>query len=284
MNVIKNFLFRNLYKHYKKLKTHLRKPNTQHLEQIEIHLSEHCNLNCAYCTHNCPVAEHEFPDTEQIERDFIKLSKLTGGHIKYVALLGGEPLLNPDIIRVMQIARTNIPVGKIEIITNGILLAGMKEEFWITCKNDNISVLISQYPIKLNIDKIFEIAKKYGVNVSWRKNRYNVFYSQKYDTSGKRDVNKAYENCVGGNCTFLKEGKIYICPRIYCSKHLNKRFGVELSVSEKDFLLLDKVNNLREILDFLSRPSPFCRYCASEKKEFVRWKVSDRKKEEWILQ
>ena len=281
---IKNFLLQYLWKFYKKFKKYLRIFDSKIINQIEVHLAEHCNLKCAYCTHNCPVAEPEFPNIEQLERDFTKLSKLTNGHIRKITLLGGEPLLNPNIVRIIQIVRQNIPVGKIEIITNGILLTSMKEEFWIACKNNNISVIISQYPIKLDIDKISKTAKAYCVNVFWRKNRYNVFYNQRFDMSGKRDIYKAYENCIGSECTFLKEGKIYICPRIPCSKHLEKRFDVKFSISSKDFLVLDKVNNLQEILDFISHPSPFCKYCAAEKKVFVTWKISERKKEEWIME
>jgi len=256
------------------------------INHIDIHVAEHCNLNCAYCCHCSTVAEPEFLDIEQFERDIIKLSKLTNGCINAILLLGGEPLLNPDIVRIMQITRQNVPNTRINILTNGILLTRMKEDFWSTCKNNNIIIHISRYPIKLDTDKIFATAQRYSVDVKWfttksRNNRDDIFRVQKFDLAGKRDIFNSYENCPCRS-TFLKDGKIYLCPPMPSSRHLEKRFGVRFEISMDDYLILDNVNNLQEILDFISHPTPFCRYCVYED-QFIQWKISEKKKEEWIL-
>jgi MoaA/NifB/PqqE/SkfB family radical SAM enzyme len=256
------------------------------IRHIDIHLTEHCNLNCAYCCHCSTIAEPEFLDIKQFERDIARLSMLANGRIEGILLLGGEPLLNPDVIRIVQITRQYVPKGRINILTNGILLAKMKADFWDTCQNNDVTIHISRYPIKLDTDKIFKIAKQYEVNVLWfstrgRNNRDDVFRVQKFDMSGKRDIYKAYENCVCRSM-FLKDGNIYLCPPMPSSRHLEKRFGIKFDVSKEDFLSLDNVNNLQEILDFISRPTPFCRYCTFEN-QFIPWKISEKKSEEWIL-
>jgi len=254
------------------------------IKHLSVGLAEHCNLNCAYCDHYCPVAEHEFPSTKQFDLDFAVLSKLTNGTIGRINLVGGEPLLNPDITDIMQIVRKNIPNSEITITTNGILLAKMAEDFWNACKNNNISIVISQYPIKLDTNKICQTAIKYEVNVFWGiLVGGNLFRMQKYNVNGTQDIYKSYKNCGTKGCTFLKNGKIYLCPQISCSKNLEKAFNVNFSVSSNDFLVLDNINSVQDILDFISKPSPFCRYCSTEDKCFVQWKVSERKREEWIL-
>jgi len=265
------------------------KNETPLLKKIEVHLAEHCNLNCAYCTHCSPIAQQGFANIEQFERDFIKLSKLTNGNIGYIKLMGGEPLLNPDIVRYMQIARNNIPKGTIEISTNGILLPQMKEDFWRACKANDIVVRISRYPIKLDGDKIFQAARKNSVNVLYdtvqhRAHRDDVFWIQKFDVRGNRDIYESYRNCRTKTCTFLKDGKIYNCAQIPCSQYLEKHFDIKFSISNDDFLVLDNINNLQELLDFISHPSPFCRYCATTAENlFVKWKISEKEKEEWVL-
>jgi len=260
---------------------------SKELNYLEVDLAEHCNLDCAYCTHNCPVAEPKFPSIEQFEQDFIKLSKLTGGYIALLRLLGGEPLLNPEIVRFMKIARANIPHGIICVVTNGILLAQMKDEFWVTCKENNITVRLSPYPIKLNIEKIKKIASEYGVELCFGDSGYrkgnDKFWMQKLDESGKFDFAEAHKNCFWPHCTFLKDGKIYLCATAPCSAHLNERFGLNFQVSEDDYIALDEAENLQKILEFIKKPSPFCRYCATEEKQIVEWRVSEKKKEEWIV-
>lgn len=64
---------------------------------FEFHLAEHCNLNCIGCTHFSPLAEPEFLEVEDFRNDIERLSYLTGGNARFINLLGGEPLLHPEI-------------------------------------------------------------------------------------------------------------------------------------------------------------------------------------------
>jgi hypothetical protein len=261
----------------------------QHINNIEVHLAEHCNLSCACCIHGCPVAEPEFPSIERFERDFEKFSELTGGNIKQVVLSGGEPLLNPDIVSYMRAVRQNMPASIIKVSTNGILLARMRDDFWRACVDNDIEISISQYPIKLNYDEIFSIAKERAVKISlkvlmFRNGQGDVFRHRKIDISGGQDIGEAYKNCLCKGPVFVKDGKVYRCAQISSSKHLEKYFGAEFTISDNDFLVLDRVDSVQEIQDFISRPSPFCRYCATGRRMFVQWAVSEKRKEEWFLE
>lgn len=277
----------NIMNHEPPFKVYKYQTFTSFVQHMNFFLTDHCNLNCAYCNVNCPVAEPKFPNIEQLELDFIKLSKLTNGIIGRIILTGGEALLNPNMVQIMQIARKTIPNNDIVINTNGILLTKMNSDFWIACKNNYISIVISSYPINLDVNKISQIAKKYEVNIFSANSVYNeggkLFYSHKYDMSGKQDINEAHEKCHTKTCTTLIDGKIYRCSQIPYSKLLEKAFNVHFSISSQDFLVLDKINNVQEILDFISHPSPFCRYCATKENHQMQWKISERKREEWIL-
>ena len=100
---------------------------------FEVALAEHCNLRCAGCDHFSPIAEPEFADIKEFERDFSRLSELFNGQAQEIHLLGGEPLLNPDIVLFLQVARKSFPQAIIDITTNGLLLKQMSEEFWTAC-------------------------------------------------------------------------------------------------------------------------------------------------------
>ena len=65
--------------------------------QFSVSLAYHCNLNCKGCAHFSPLSPAQFPDFEEVERDFARLSELFAGKCKYVCLMGGEPLMNPQI-------------------------------------------------------------------------------------------------------------------------------------------------------------------------------------------
>jgi len=250
----------------------------QQLPFLVFKIIQHCNLNCMSCNQCSPIAEKEFMDLSKFEQDIQKISKLTSGYINIASLLGGEPLLHPDIIRFMEIYRKYIPGGSVCICTNGILLSQMEEDFWLACKDNNFFIEISKYPIKLDVDKIFEIARKYGVYIEYVNDK-TEFFSQKFDENGKYDN----RNCSFGICHILENSKIYKCSFLCGVKHLEKQFGVNLPISESDYLVLDELNNVNEILDFFHSPSiPFCKYCVPQVPMFS-WKVSEKKKEEWVI-
>jgi hypothetical protein len=57
------------------------------------------------------------------------------------------------------------------------------------------------------------------------------------------------------------------------------------TISENDYIDIYRARNMDEILDFLAKPVPFCRYCDFSNISFGRkWTVSKRKLSEWILE
>ena len=71
---------------------------------VDYHLVEHCNLNCRYCSHFSPLAEPSYLPVDVFEQDMQQLPELVGDDISTVHLLGGEPLLHPNIEHFVEIA------------------------------------------------------------------------------------------------------------------------------------------------------------------------------------
>ena len=117
------------------------------LVQLEIHLADHCNLNCVGCTHFSNISEAKFVDARMLENRFDRLNKLVG-YIYDVRILGGEPLLHPDIIDILKITRKKFPFSKIELYTNGLLLDKMPKDFFLVCKKNKIGIYVSKYSQK----------------------------------------------------------------------------------------------------------------------------------------
>ncbi|GMO11204.1 MAG: hypothetical protein Ta2D_13450 [Rickettsiales bacterium] len=264
---------------------------------IEVALCDHCNLNCAYCTHCVPLQQTEkFYDLINFENDFKQLSKITNGYIKKIHLMGGEPLLNPQINRYLQIARQNFRKSDIWIITNGLLLSSMKDDFWNECKKQNIGINISSYPVKLNYEKIDENAKKFDVIVNYESESYRYkdaikddeskgMHLQPYNSNCKTTASYNWNACTSKGCTYLKEGgKLFMCAQCACINKFNTYFNKNLEVSKNDYLDIYKAKHFREILNYLKSPIPFCKYCdVDNKKTDLKWKQSERKIEEWYI-
>jgi hypothetical protein len=258
------------------------------LNYLEIRLTDHCDLNCYSCEEMSPIAEENYIDPAVFESDFKRLSELTGAlsgkeGIKMIRLMGGEPLLHPHISSLCKITRQYFPSSRVIIITNGIKLVKISEDFWNSCYDNNIEILISHYPIKIKYDEIKQKGQQYSVNVHYNTKEPQAMHKWTFDVEGKQDPIHNFMSCYFGNtCIQIDNGKLYNCSIIPCAKHFNAYFGKNMFVTERDYIDIYKVHTLNEILDFCSNAPPFCRYCKLEAVDYGRtWKPSKKEISEW---
>ncbi|MGE5246585.1 MAG: radical SAM protein [Betaproteobacteria bacterium] len=83
--------------------------------QCSLYVTDQCNLDCAYCTEYDNSRPH--PSLEDLTQWLTKIRDL--GTVR-VALVGGEPLMHPDIVEIVRRARA---LGMAtSLTTNGFLL------------------------------------------------------------------------------------------------------------------------------------------------------------------
>ena len=254
--------------------------------KFEIHITEHCNLNCKYCNHFSPLAKNTFLDVEEYERDVKRLSELFGGEMQQIKLLGGEPLLHPRINEFIYLTRKYFPIGTIKILTNGTLLPRMKDEFWKACQDTNTIVYYTKYPIALDVEKINEQAKKYQVplEVFNMEDNIKTLIHEPIDLRGRQNAKKNFYDCYRPNyCITLKHGVIYTCHRAAHIHLLNEYFGENIPLSAKNGINIYEAKSGQEILEYLIKPIPMCAYCDREHiTTDHEWEISKRERSEFI--
>ena len=277
-----------LYKHIVPFYKTITKSSTKKkkLLKFQINITDHCNLNCKGCTAFSPLAKEKFLDLNVFERDCSRISELTKGRIELVDLLGGEPLLHPDIIKITEISRRYFTTGDINIITNGILLTKMPLDFWQKCNEYKVNIIISGYPVKLNFSEINKMAQSNNVKLSIRGNPSGkkIWNKVPFDLQGTQNIVKNFKKCFGANfCICLDNGKLATCPMPLLIPVFNDYFKQNIPVTENDFIDIYKVNTIDDILDFLCKPIPICAYCNLENVEYgINWDSSKKEITEWI--
>ncbi len=258
------------------------------LQHAEVHLAEHCNLNCKYCCHFSCIAEKKLYDFEQYKKDMRQLAKVTKKRIRSFYFLGGEPLLHPQVNDFMDFTRKILPFTLLALVTNGVLLKQMPESFWKSMQKNEIYLFMSYYPIEVDYKYIDKKTKEYnilGFQIPEEENMIKYFSKSNLSQKGERDIEKAYMSCEAkAGCSNYVDGKLYPCHMPAYIHHLNKRFGTKFKVGETDYIDIYKTKNLAEILDFLANPMPFCRYCGQEFFNLVPWENSmEHTLDEWVI-
>lgn len=251
-----------------------------------MHLVEHCNLNCEGCDHCVPLASPEFADIETFKKDFSRLSKLFD-NIKVIGLMGGEPLLHPNLPDFFYESRKFFPKSALVLYTNGILLEQQDDKFWDACVKNDIIINVTKYPINLNFERLEQLAKDKNTKFYFSNHpeeKIKTSHKIIFDLEGKQNINESFKQCshIKQGCTFLAEGKIYPCTVAPTSKNFSTYFNKNLNLSKKDYIDIHKTNNGKKILDFLAKPIPFCRYCDVKNRSVNHpWAKSKKDISEW---
>lgn len=253
---------------------------------LHIHLTDHCNLNCRGCDNFSPLAPKVFANVEVVERDLQQISELSASCVREIQLLGGEPLLHSNVIEFLNMARNYFPHTSIKLVSNGVLLPQQTEGFWESCRRNNIEIVVTRYPVKINHAAIEQLAKSKNVRFSFYGNTREIEKSMQcmpLDTSGKQNGMDSFLRCASANrCIALDNGRIYTCTTIPYVKYFNASFNKNLNITDRDSLDIHTVSSIDEILDFICQPMPFCRYC---NQKGIIWDigfgVSQKNIEEW---
>ncbi len=278
-NLVKNL---ELDEYYKKITRIIPRPSLDH---VLFHLVDHCNLNCKNCDVCSPIAEERFVSLESFEKDIKRLAELTKGNVSLIILTGGEALLNPDIIEMFSIARINFPNTILRLHSNGILLMNRDENFWQAIENNKITIVCTKYPINVDYEYIKQQAEKYNVDFLFYNDEkvLKTSYHIPFDINGSQEPRENFINCFHANdCIGIHDGKLYTCTPAANAHHFKKFFNVDMKLDENDYIDIHQASSIQEILDFLAKPIPFCRYCNVKGRSYNhQWGISKKQIEEW---
>lgn len=254
------------------------------LQYFILNINDHCNLNCKGCNHFSSIADKKNYPIETIKKDLIRMKEVHGD-IPRIGIMGGEPLLHPDIEEILLQTRKIFPKTEILLSTNGLLCKSMSKEFWELCKNNSITIRFTVYPIALDYEELADTIREYGVKVDYFLGgmECNHFNSLGIDTDGRQNPTYSFSQCEFANqCVFLKEGKLYTCQTIPNIEFFNKEFQYELPIEEGDYIDIYKCGK-EETLKRLATPAPFCRFCdiSKRKSHIYEWAQTERLEEEW---
>jgi hypothetical protein len=272
--------------------------NIKPLHVVDCHIVNHCNLNCRGCDRFAQCAETEIISVNEVETGLRRLREIMGDNVRHLNLIGGEPLLHPECIQLMNIVRKYFSRNTYcRFITNGILLPQQSDEFYITLAKTFFVLTATVYKVKVDWDVVEANCSKHGVELQYRYNRdgkefthtnngceVECFSKRLLDLNGKQEPESSYDKCSRSNrCYQLIGSKFYTCTQVGHVKHFNKYFGKNLELCKQDYLDLFEVNNAHQICEYVSKSIPFCRYCRrNELQVGIPWKVSDKSIEEYI--
>lgn len=249
---------------------------------VEIQLCDRCNLDCAYCSHLSPVSK---PVTISLETLEAECRRLASVGVDEVNLMGGEPLIHPQVIEAIKLTRSILPNIKLIVSTNGLLLPRMSKEFWQCCRDNRVVLRITPYPKAKNgtwnYFKYVWLIKKNHVKMESTGWRFG-FRHQLLSEKAEYDATDNYLRCQL-HCTQVRDATLWPCAYVAYAFNLNNKFGTNFQTSPADRLPLDGLT-ATDLRLWLLRTKPFCAHCGIKDAKHVTWKRSNYARSEWLLE
>lgn len=244
------------------------------LLRVEYHIVDHCNLNCKACAHFSSISPETYRDIAEFEKDIACLSSKV--RIEEFRLMGGEPLLHPDIIKFFQISRKYLVNSKITLVSNCILLKKMPPAFWNAMREYNIWIEPTVYPpMKKDFDDIIRLIHE---------NKIVIMYIPIADTfwaglnrNGTNNADYSHKKCTQRMCHHLRNGRLYLCPTTCYIDYYNTYFRANIP---KDIGVDIYKTPGGEIVKHVTTTKEVCKYCTNKVKVFD-WNQSRRIISEW---
>ena len=258
---------------------------------LYIPVTRHCNLNCVRCVYMCPLVKKPVNfNSNDYEKYLAKLHSIIGNTLQSIHLAGGEPLLNPEIERIVGISRKYFKSAEIILITNGILISKMPETLWRNCSENEITVSLSYYGLDLDYNYIAGLMKKFNV-------KFNIGNEEDYkrkigkvmeryfpiDLTGLQDGKDSYRRCYTAIFNVLNpDGRIHFCCQSsvsdifvnYFEKNIPVEYGIDIM----------EIKSKEELFEYLSHPGRLCDYCMpQEDSDPVPWSISKKEISEWVV-
>lgn len=252
------------------------------IPRLELNIVDGCNLRCKGCSHfaNLFSKDSLYP-IKEYEHDLKQIRKI--GKMVRLRLLGGEPFLAENLVEYISISRDVFPEADIELVTNGLLIPKTKKNILEKIQVNNILVSISPYyptlKMKTEIERILKEAQ-----IWWKFEVGNIDeFSKKLTLEKSHNGKIASESCLARGCIFLKNGKIYKCPLEGLVFVLEKKFDINLDVTNRGITIYDNVDTVyNSIQKLIINPVEMCQYCLEENDNF-KWEIgSEPLLKDWI--
>lgn len=246
--------------------------------KVEIHASNACNLTCESCSHFSNNGHKGFIKPEEADYQMGLWSHRLNPIM--FSLLGGEPLLNPQIDEIIKITRKHWTCN-IEFVTNGLLFP--------KCLNTGkllnelgFNIVISKHSYDDEYEKLYDEALKF-----LDKNNVHYFirdsvkrWTRRYKGFGPdvmpfedNNPESSWKICPCKSCLQILDCKLYKCA-VIAYLQLQKKRWPQISPKWDRYLAykpLEHTATDAEVEEFVNRKhESICEMCPAEPDRFVK--------------
>lgn len=252
---------------------------------VETMATQVCNLSCEGCTNYSDFNHAGYISWNNMREQLISWLKIID--IPDFGIIGGEPLINPDIKNWLTGARELMPETQIRFTTNGTLLHKKLDVLDVAHEIGNVIFKITVHQANAELENIikqifarysWEPVNEYGIDrwvtknlVRFQINRPTAFiktYQGLYNNMKpwQSSPQDSFELCVQKTCPLLHNGKIYKCSTQGLLKETLAKFNNPNIKLWQNYLIdgispTSEIAAIEQFIDNFNKPHSICAMC-----------------------
>ncbi len=243
---------------------------------FELHVVEHCNLRCNGCDSLSPQNQERYLSVGEVQETCRFMAGVI--HADVFKPMGGEPLLHPQIVEILEVARRSGISRAVRLMTNGLRLHRMGDDFWRALDHLTVSNYSSAPIPEKHMEKIERKAREFDVVLNMKFiDQFNEILRTEPHTDDQR-MRDVYRECAIRHCGLIvRNGVFFKCTRAAYMDDFRRMFRMtERPDAPPDYSAVDgislKAPGLADrIREYLNREEPLasCRYCLGTSGDLV---------------
>ena len=250
------------------------------LVKVDFDITTKCTLKCKYCSNLMPLFRKNNRHVEMSFEDFkqdIDALLNAVSEINVLQIIGGEPLLHPDLYKMTEYAASKDEIKTVKIITNGTMLPNAKLLDTISRYNNKVYFYISTYSKDeeitglLKTEELQNLLKENNIKFQTMQDlQWDIecpLTDYNYDETYLKQM---FSSCVMATCLSVINHKLHICAK--CAS------GTELGLFKaNDYVnLLNNPDLKQDLIDFYSKEYfEVCKYCKRTDKKVLPAQLDD---------
>lgn len=264
---------------------------------VEFYITNVCNLACTGCNRFNNYNFRGYQNWNDYAEQYEQWAKIVD--IDSMAILGGEPLLNPSFMSWLHGVSTLWPNRLLRIISNGfqlnrvpglyqLLKDNPKIELWIGIHNKKhkkeIIGILEEFctgDLKLEFhgenqyQQNLKVTDANGVKITiehnWWFHQGAIINDAGVQRLHASDPDKAHKNCHMKTCHHFIRGKLYKCGVVALLPEYDQQHTFDLTAEDRELMLsyqpltLEHSHDQKKIfIQNLKNPIPQCQFCPEE--------------------
>jgi cyclic pyranopterin phosphate synthase len=178
---------------------------------LEYHIADHCNLRCDHCCSFSPILKKWFADPDEFESDLRSVGRVV--RPEFLKIVGGEPLLHPELERLLVTAKSLAVGHRIQLTTNAFLIDRLTARGWDSL--DMIAVSLYPEPAlpKERIRFIAREGRRRNIEINWKvQDQFTCL--DRTEVASYADAARTFQQCwIRHRCNSIRRSRFYCCTR-----------------------------------------------------------------------